>query len=69
MDRPLVPFVAIATFTNNEQLNIESHYCALTNNDNEYLAFVEKKLKSIREVSAIRGSSFLSKVGCVFNFV
>eukprot|EP00339_Tiarina_fusa_P005956 CAMPEP_0117012960 /NCGR_PEP_ID=MMETSP0472-20121206/10783_1 /TAXON_ID=693140 ORGANISM="Tiarina fusus, Strain LIS" /NCGR_SAMPLE_ID=MMETSP0472 /ASSEMBLY_ACC=CAM_ASM_000603 /LENGTH=283 /DNA_ID=CAMNT_0004716137 /DNA_START=46 /DNA_END=897 /DNA_ORIENTATION=- len=52
MDRPLVPFVAIATVNvdGNGGVLIESHYCALPNGD-DYLAFVRRKLQNVRETS------------------
>ena len=48
MDRPLVPFVAIATITSTggqQKLEVESYYCA-HRNCGDYLEFVDKKLKN-----------------------
>lgn len=49
MDRPLLPFVAIATANDGGQVVIESHYCTQQNNQ-DYFGFVKQKLGNLQEV-------------------
>lgn len=48
MNRPLVPFVAIAA--KKKDIQLESHFCALPN-EQPYLSFLERKLQNgVQEV-------------------
>ena len=48
-DRPLLPFVAIATVNEKKELKVESSFCTSVD-DSAYLRFVNQKLASLEEV-------------------
>ena len=47
--RPLLPFVAIATTNDKNELKVEASFCTQLD-DRAYLAFVNQKLASVDEV-------------------